>query len=365
MATTLYLTSTATASPFPTTSRTLVTTNNSSEVSLGPGEFDSGFPGNTDCGQWNPSSPIADTTSSAEIDNTGASLGTTRQGWLWDQSLTGRMLKSGAWSCQLRLNAVQGTGTTGSILMRATVVHGSSGTYVTDLNVLTTSITGETSHSTGQNGWRAHEGSVITVTSTTANFAVTIQSGATSPTRTFASGERILIELGFGNGNSTADRTWRLDFNTANSFVTIPDIVDPIASTMDGAATMTTSLRTRTATTMAGVATMTTLLENASSNSPIASAMDGVATMTCGLENATGPSPIASTMAGVATMSCTLTAHYAIVCAMAGAATMSANLIDHVEPGPSEGTDDTCITSIKASTLLSVDVFTAGKCSWE
>jgi hypothetical protein len=327
VSTTLYLLSTATASPFPTTSHTLSTTNNASEVTLTPGEFDNGLPGTTDAGQWNPSSPLASTTLAAEIDNTGASLGTTRQGWLWDLStLTGRQLKSGAWSAQLRLNAVQGTGTTGNIMMRATIVTGSSGSWVTAANLLTTAITGEASHTTGQNGWRAHEGAVITVTSTTANFAVTVQSGATSPAHTFASGERLLIELGFGNGNSTTDRTWRLDYNTANSFVTVPDIIDPVSSTMAGAATMSTSLRTRTASTMAGESTMTCGLENAAAASPIASAMDGVATMSANLINATGPSPIASAMDGVATMTVTLTAHYAIACAMAGSSTMSADL---------------------------------------
>lgn len=219
---TLYLTSTATSSPFPTTSRLLSETNNASEVQLGPGEFDSGLPGTTDCGQWNPNSAIADTIAAAEIDNTGASLGTTRQGWLWDVDLTGKAIQAGTWSVQLRLRANQGTGTLGRILMRVTVVTGSSGAWTTVANLLTTAITGEASHTTGQNGWRAQTTARITVTSTAANFAVDIAASGTSTAHTFASGERLLIELGFGDGDSTTDRTWRLDYNTANSFVTTP-----------------------------------------------------------------------------------------------------------------------------------------------
>lgn len=221
---TLYLTSTATSSPFPTTSRLLSETNNASEVQLGPGEFDSGFPGTTDCGQWNPSSPIADTVSAAEIDNTGASLGTTRQGWLWDVDLTGKTIPAGTWQVQLRLRANQGANETGRILMRATVVTGNAGAWTTVANLLTTAITGEASHSTGQNGWRAQTTAVITVSSTATNFAVDIATSGTSTAHTFASGQRLLIELGFGDGNNTADRTWRLDYNTANSFVTIPTL---------------------------------------------------------------------------------------------------------------------------------------------
>jgi hypothetical protein len=219
---TLYLDNTATASPFPTTSKKLVTSAPAAEVQLGPGEFDSGLPGNTDAGQWNPSSAIGDTTAAAEIDNTGASLGTTRQGWLYDVDLTGQTLPSGTWAVQLRLRANQGTGTLGRVLMRVTVVTGSSGAWTTVANLLTTSITGASSNSTGQSGWRANEGSRLTVTSTAANFSTTI--ATTSTAHTFTSGQRLLVELGFGDADSTTDRTWRLDYNTSNTFVTAPDL---------------------------------------------------------------------------------------------------------------------------------------------
>jgi hypothetical protein len=222
VALTLYLDNTATASPFPTTSKKLVTSAPASEVQLGPGEFDSGLPGTTDAGQWNPSSAIGDTTAAAEIDNTGASLGTARQGWLYDTDLTGYTLPSGTLTVQLRLRANQGTGTAGRVCVRMTVVTGSAGAWTTVANLLTTAITGEASHSAGQEGWRANEGARITVTSTAANFAATIATAFAA--HTFASGERLLIEFGFCDANSTADRTWRLDYNTSNTFVTLPDL---------------------------------------------------------------------------------------------------------------------------------------------
>lgn len=218
---TLYLSSTATSSPFPTTSRLLVTSAPSSEVQLGPGEFDSGLPGNTDAGQWNPSSPIADTTAAAEINVNAAVPGTTRQGWLYNVDLAGQTMAAGTWTVQLRLDALQGTGTTGRIFLRVTIVTGSGGLYTTVANLLTTNIVGEASHAAGQEGWRAQSEARITVTSTPANFSVTFD---TSAEHTFASGERILVELGFGDANNTTDRTWALLYNTANSFVTTPDI---------------------------------------------------------------------------------------------------------------------------------------------
>lgn len=224
---TLYLISTATASPFPTTSKTLSETNNASEVELIPGEFDSGFPGNTDAGQWNPSSALGITVSSAEIDNTGASLGTTRQGWLWDQDLTGKTLAADvAWSFQLRLREVQTSpAVAGRICARVTIVTGSAGAWTTVKNLFTTSITGETSHSTGQAGWRAQNEARITVATTRTNYSVTVGGAGTVLGHSFSSGERILVELGFCDGDSTVDRTWALYYNLVDSFVTTPDIV--------------------------------------------------------------------------------------------------------------------------------------------
>jgi hypothetical protein len=232
---TLYLTSTATSSPYPTTSRLLSETNNASEVTLGPGEFDSGFPGNTDCGQWRPSSPIADTTSAAEIDNTGASPGTARQGWLWNQDLAGQTLAAGAWSFQLRLRANQGTASeTGRIVARVSIVTASGGVWTTVKSIFTTNIVGETSHSTGQAGWRSQTEARIGPSSTAANFTVTVGDAGTTQSHTFAAGERILVELGFGDGSSLTDRTWRLDYNTANSFITTPSIATAISGTAAG-----------------------------------------------------------------------------------------------------------------------------------
>lgn len=220
---TRYLTSTATSSPYPTTSRLLSASQPSSEVTLGPGEFDSGFPGTTDCGQWNPSSPIGDTTAAAEIDNTGSSLGTTRQGWLLDEDLTGQTVTADEWFVQLRLAANQGSGLAGHVFMRATVVTGSSGTWVTVANLFTTVITGEQSHTTGQAGWHVATGGRINVNTAAGNYYLAVADSGTASSHQFQSGERLLIEIGFGDGDSTSDRTWRLDYNTANCFVVTPN----------------------------------------------------------------------------------------------------------------------------------------------
>lgn len=229
---TLYLSSTATASPFPTTSRKLVDSAPGSEVQLGPGEFDSGLPGTSDAGQWNPNSAIGDTTAAAEIDNTGASLGTGRQGWLYDIDLTGRTLKAGSWSVQLRLRANQGTGTAARILIRVTIVKGNAGAWQTIANLLTLQVTGAASTTAGQAGWR-NSSARATVTSTAANFTFTVGDAGTSAEHTFAADERLLVEFGFCDADSTTDRTWRLDYNTANSFITTPDIVIEVAPAGD------------------------------------------------------------------------------------------------------------------------------------
>ncbi len=228
---TLYLTSTATAAPFTTTSRLLSELANASEVTLGPGEFDSGIPGNPDAGQWNPNSPIADTTAATEISINAAGLSSTRQGWLWNQDLTGQTLVAGTWSFQLRLRANQGTATeTGRILVRVTIVTGSGSAYTTVKNLFTTSITGEASHAVGQEGWRAQNEARIGPSATAANFSVTVGDSGTAQSHTFAANERILVELGFCDADSTTDRTWRLDYNTSNSFITTPDISPPTGS---------------------------------------------------------------------------------------------------------------------------------------
>lgn len=202
----LYFTNVATVSPFPTTSRLLLPTPRFIQETLGPGEFDQNLPGGADAGQWNPSSPIADTTAATEIDNPGATLGDTRQGWLWDEDLTGLTLAAGGWSLVLRLAALQGTGTLARILMRATVVTGSAGTYVTAANLLTTNVTGG-APSAGQAGWRDIDARITVVTAPT-TFTNTIAGVATSAAHTFLAGERLLIELGFGDADSATDRTW-------------------------------------------------------------------------------------------------------------------------------------------------------------
>ncbi len=234
---TLHLRDTATASPFPTTSQTLSETAGSSTVTLACGEFDSGLPGTSDAGQWNPSSPLADTTAAAEIDNPGATLSDTREGWLYDVDLTGAVLARNAWTFNLLLFANQGTGNTGFICARISIVTGSAGTWTTVKQIfLTTRITGAASTSTGQEGWRDQNEAAITVNAGAADFTITIGADdATTQGHTFSSGERILVELGFCNANSTTDRTWGIGYNNIvggsppiyNSNVVTPTLTPP------------------------------------------------------------------------------------------------------------------------------------------
>jgi hypothetical protein len=229
---TLYLTSTATASPYPTTSRTLSTSANASAVNLIPGWVNSGNPGGADAGQWNPSSGIAAGTQAAEINNNGGSTPTnTRQGWLYDVDLTGKKLNAGDWSVQLRLTAAAGSGQNGSLLMRVSIVSGSSGTYNTVKQIFTTTrVSGNQSLTAGQDGWRDNT-QQITVTSSTANFTATIDGGTD---HTFSSGERIFIELGFGNATGNTQRSWQLTYNDSNSFITTPNLGDVTSQTQTG-----------------------------------------------------------------------------------------------------------------------------------
>lgn len=325
MALRLYLNNTATASPFPTTSKQLVTSAPASEVQLGPGEFDNGLPGTTDAGQWNPSSPLADTTLAAEIDNTGASLGTTRQGWLYDVALTGRRLPPGTYTVQLRLRANQGTGTLARMCARVTVVQGSSGTWVTQANLLTTAITGEASHSTGQNGWRAQQdASRITVTSTAADFTGAIAVAGTSSGHTFTANDRLLVELGFCDADSNADRTWRLDYNQGNSFIDIPDLVDPIEATFAGGSTFAGSLvgKGRLEGTFAGASTWSGTLQG---KGRLDGTFAGSSTWTATLS---GKQAIAATLAGSSTFTGTLVGKGVMQATFAGGSSFSGSLVD-------------------------------------
>lgn len=220
----LYLTSGTASSPYPTSSRLLSLTNGLSVTSCHPGEFDSGLPGNTDAGQWRPAVAFATGTAARELDSTGASPSVNRQGWLYDTELSGQTLTASSWGLRLNLIARQGGGQTGRLLMRVTVVSGTGGTYVTNDNLLTTRITGETSHTTGQEGWRDTE-SRITVTTTLQSFTSSIADTTTSKKHVFQPNERILVELGFGDGNSTTDRTWELQYNTVSSYIDTPPIL--------------------------------------------------------------------------------------------------------------------------------------------
>jgi hypothetical protein len=327
----LYLDNTATASPFPTTSKKLVTSAPASEVQLGPGEFDAGIPGAADAGQWNPSSPLTDTTLSAEIDNTGTSLGTTRQGWLYDVALTGRRLPAGTYTIQLRLRANQGTGTAGRMFVRVTIVQGSSGTWSTQANLLTTAVTGG-SPSAGQTGWRAQQdASRITVTSTAANFTGAIATSGESTGFTFGANDRILVEFGFGDGDSATDRTWRLDYNQGSSFIDIPDLVDPISAAIAGSSTFSGTLTAGNSQISAAIAGTSTFAGALTGKGAIAAVINGTSTFAGTL---LGKKFASAAIAGTSTFSGTLTGDGTLTTVIAGTSTCSGTLTAAGGPSP-------------------------------
>jgi hypothetical protein len=219
----LYLSDNLATSPFPTTSRQLKVSAGASAVQHAPGEFDQATvgPGNTDCGQWMPTTNTANTTVSIEIDAVSADQSPTRQGWLWqEQDLTGLTMAAGSITAQLRVSAVQGTGTQGNFFARVSVVSGATGTYETKKSLTPTNIVGEASHSSGQSFWTVDDTGAAFGVSAATNISKTFP--VTS--HTFAAGERLLFELGFGNADSTTDRTWILESNSTNTFIDTTNI---------------------------------------------------------------------------------------------------------------------------------------------
>lgn len=222
---TLYLTSTATASPYPTTSRLLSTVPNTEEATLGPGAFNADGPGLADAGQWNPDTPVDNDLPSLELDNTGSAPGTTRQGWLWNQDLTNQQIGPGPWILQLRLRANVGAGLSGRLCARLSVVTGSGGLWTTVTTLFTTRVRKATSTTAGQAGWRDGNEVRIIPTLDPQNFMVTLGDATTAVAHTFVVGERLLLEIGFNDARDPEDAVWRLDFNTSFSFIQTPNFV--------------------------------------------------------------------------------------------------------------------------------------------
>lgn len=221
----LYLSDNVTVSPYPITSRELKTSAGASAVQHAPGEFDLNVagPGETDSGQWLPTTNTANTTISVEIDSAASSQqSAVRQGWLWNQDLTGQTIASGAFTAQLNVSAVQGTGLQGCFLMRASVVSGATGTYETKNSLTQTQITGASSNSSGQSFWTTNDTGVAFGVS--AGVSIISKTFTATVAHTFAAGERLLIELGFGNADSNTDRTWILQSNNSNTFIDTPNI---------------------------------------------------------------------------------------------------------------------------------------------
>ncbi|MDB4962797.1 MAG: Repeat family [Myxococcales bacterium] len=183
----MFLTDTATASPFPATSRLLSTMAPSAGVSLISGRFDEISPGNSGVGQWNPGIMVSANTDATEI---GA---TPNRGWLYDVDLNGETISAGTWSAQFRLaEALAGSTLDGRIFVKVSVVTGTAGAYTTVANLLTA----RNLEGSPVTGWRDAEGSTIAVPTNANNFSVSFTTGVA---HTFLAGERLLIEVGFGD----------------------------------------------------------------------------------------------------------------------------------------------------------------------
>jgi hypothetical protein len=228
----LYLSDNITSSPYPTTSRQLKVSAGASALQHAPGEFDSTLPGTTDAGIWHPTTNTGNTTAAIELETVSANQSPTRAGWLWqEQDLANQTMAAGDITIQLRLSAVQGTGTQGNMFARVSVVSGATSTYETKKSLTPTNITGEGSHVSGQEFWTVSNQAALGVSALSTiskTFPVTSYS--------FSTGERLFFEVGFGAGDSTTDRTWVLESNNTNVFIDTTNIaaaptnLTPVAS---------------------------------------------------------------------------------------------------------------------------------------
>jgi hypothetical protein len=228
----LYLSDNLATSPFPTTSRVLKVSAGASAVQHAPGEFDSTLPGTTDAGHWHPTTNTGNTTASLELETVSADQSPTRAGWLWqEQDLAGQTMEAGDITISLRLSAVQGTGLQGNFMARVAVVSGATGTYQTKKHLTSTAITGEASHVSGQEFWSVDSGAQFGVSALS-----TISKTVAVTSYSFSAGERLFFQLGFGNADTTGDRTWVLESNNTNVFIDTTNIaaaptnLTPVAS---------------------------------------------------------------------------------------------------------------------------------------
>jgi hypothetical protein len=216
----LFLSDNLATSPFPTTSRVLKVSAGASAVQHAPGEFDAALPGTTDAGIWHPTTNTGNTTAAIELETVSANQSPTRAGWLWqEQDLANMTMEAGNITIQLRLSAVQGTGTQGNMFARVSVVSGATGTYETKKTLTPTNITGEASHVSGQEFWTVSNEAIFGVSALSTiskTFPVTSYS--------FSTGERLFFEIGFGAGDSATDRTWVLESNNTNVFIDTTNI---------------------------------------------------------------------------------------------------------------------------------------------
>ncbi len=224
----LFLNSTTSANPCPTNHKMLNTGAVTGVVTVRePGETDATTvaPGNSDAGVWNSTGANrGNTTPALEIANPGQSSRTTAsigEGWLWNENLTGLTIESGAtldFNLDL-LGCQAAAGSSQRYVARASVVSCSGGAMTWKRDLFGTRITGEGSHSGGQEGWYDSDSRIAhPALNTISNAAFSI---ATNDSYTFQEGDMLLIEMGFSDADSSTDRTACLRYNIANTNITV------------------------------------------------------------------------------------------------------------------------------------------------
>ena len=193
-----------------------------------PGDFDSGVPGTADAGQFQPGlNDLGNATNSRELSSPAATRANAyKTGWLYDAASPGELISIRNMTLNLTVQGGAAASITAGqrIAARLSIVRCSNNnlTFVRDL--LHTSIINGAA-SAGHAGWktnlgpRVHHpgvGQTITLNRTWFDERATT---AGNGTYTFKKGDKLFLEIGFGDGSSTTNRAFGLVQNNTNTFL--------------------------------------------------------------------------------------------------------------------------------------------------
>ncbi|MBX4196634.1 hypothetical protein KW805_03525, partial [Candidatus Pacearchaeota archaeon] len=230
---TLFFNSTITGGSFPARAMKLGTGSPNAVNISWPGEFDANqVP--TDAsgiGQWFPIiAAIANTTATNPANNASLSSRlnySVGPGWIWDDNLTGYQISQGDFQFNISLMGGQAVAIVNGerTFVRVSIVNVTSGAFHVVKDLFATNCTGGVCGG-GQSGWRASNGArqnhpAVNQIYTNVSFNIT-----SNQSHIFQEGEWLYIELGFGDADSTTDRTIGLRYNIANTFVKTPRIYE-------------------------------------------------------------------------------------------------------------------------------------------